>query len=209
MTGARVHLSDALGGRLVGRRLADVAAVVDDDAWRIAAVALPDGTRRGVTVADGEVVLSGEPPDRDLVWLRRAVLDRQVIDTAGWRVTRVADLLLHVGDVAIEVVAVDLSLAGVLRRLGLRRLATRLRAHAVAPRDVHLPHAAGAGLTLPVARAALHDLEAEAAAALLARLPVHVTHASDVHEQRPDVRAALARHVRRRTGRRRHQRVHG
>lgn len=64
------------------------------------------------------------------IWLARDVLDKQIIDTDGARVVRVNDLELVRVETTLYVSNVDVSLMGILRRLGpggvTQRLAERL-----------------------------------------------------------------------------------
>lgn len=66
----------------------------------------------------------------DDIWLARDVLDKQIIDTDGARVVRVNDLELVRVETTLYVSNVDVSLMGILRRLGpggvTQRLAERL-----------------------------------------------------------------------------------
>ena len=56
----------------------------------------------------------------------RDVLDTQIIDLVGQRLARVADVVLtRTADDRLELVGVEVGFGGVLRRLGLRRLAAR------------------------------------------------------------------------------------
>lgn len=74
------------------------------------------------------------PDDLHLV---RDVLDKQIIDTNGVRVVRVNDLELKRVDGDVYIANVDISSAGLMRRMGLgavsRRLATRPRRREVLP----------------------------------------------------------------------------
>jgi magnesium transporter len=66
-----------------------------------------------------------EPAEQDL-YLARDVLDKQIIDTNGVRVVRVNDLELARVDHEYYIANVDIGGLGLLRRLGLARLADRL-----------------------------------------------------------------------------------
>jgi magnesium transporter len=68
-----------------------------------------------------------QPGDNDL-FLARDVLDKQIIDTDGVRVVRVNDLELTRVEGTFYVANVDISGMGLLRRLGLQRLAKQLNA---------------------------------------------------------------------------------
>ena len=64
---------------------------------------------------------------RDDVLLARDVLDRQVVDAEGVQIVRPADLYLAaVGD-RIELVAIEVGIGALVRRLGPRRLRGRVR----------------------------------------------------------------------------------
>jgi CBS domain-containing protein len=60
------------------------------------------------------------------VWLARDVLDKQVVDTDGRRVVRVNDLQLAESGGAMLLVGADIGLRGILRRLGVEKLAKSL-----------------------------------------------------------------------------------
>ncbi len=76
-----------------------------------------------------EEIAPYEPGEHDL-YLVRDVLDRQIIDTNGVRVVRVNDLELARVNGHFYVANVDIGGLGLLRRLGLCRLAQRLSARA-------------------------------------------------------------------------------
>ncbi len=67
------------------------------------------------------------PPseDDDLVWLGRDVMDRQIVDTEGVKLVRVNDVALTPLNDEMRVAGVDATTAGLLRRVGLGRLAGR------------------------------------------------------------------------------------
>lgn len=69
-----------------------------------------------------------EPGEHDL-YLARDVLDKQIIDTDGVRVVRVNDLELARVNGHVYVANVDIGGLGLLRRLGLARLAQRVFGH--------------------------------------------------------------------------------
>lgn len=103
--------------------------------------------------------------------LGRDVLDTQVVDLAGHRLSRVSDVLLVAPPGGgLEVAAVDVSLGGLLRRLGLRRLAERLGPAAIDWQDLHLTSSRGHVVQLSTATAGMHRLDAAELAELLARL---------------------------------------
>lgn len=81
---------------------------------------------------------SGEPlPETsDLVQVRKHLLDKQIIDLDGAKVVRVNDVrLAHVRD-GLFVVAVDVSFAALLRRLGMELLVRRILPQRIFPRYI-------------------------------------------------------------------------
>jgi magnesium transporter len=75
-------------------------------------------------------------PSPDDLHLVRDVLDKQIIDTDGMRVVRVNDLQLTRVNGSVYIANVDVSGAGLIRRLGLAGLADRLASR---PRSSELP----------------------------------------------------------------------
>jgi CBS domain-containing protein len=55
----------------------------------------------------------------DEVWLARDILDKQIVDTNGRRIVRVNDLQLNDRGADMIVVAADIGIRGILRRLGI------------------------------------------------------------------------------------------
>src|SRR5579885_1102808 len=70
--------------------------------------------------------LDAYTPVEDALFLRRQVLDRQLIDINGHRVVRVNDLQLAPVDGELRLVSVDVGAPGLLRRLGLEQPVERL-----------------------------------------------------------------------------------
>lgn len=128
----------------------------------------PAGTPGATVAADGGELL-----------LRRDVLDTQVIDVAGKRLARVADVLLDRDPAGpdgpvLRVMAVDVGSAGVWRRLGIDRLAERVAEQPVDWADLHLTSERGHALQLagPSATApALERLPAAEVASAVSHLP--------------------------------------
>src|SRR5207247_3477705 len=58
-------------------------------------------------------------PHPDELLLRRDILDKQIVDTQGFRVVKVNDLKLAQIKKTVRLVGVDISLSGLLRRLGI------------------------------------------------------------------------------------------
>ena len=101
----------------------------------------------------------------------RDVLDTQIVDVVGQRLARVADVVLaRTADNRLELVGVEVGFAGVLRRLGLHRLAARTGEDAVAWTDLHLTSERGHAVQLATPRSAVHHLDARGLAALVSRL---------------------------------------
>ena len=109
----------------------------------------------------------------DEILLARDVLDTQIVDIAGRRMARVADVILtRCANGRLELVGVDVGFAAVLRRLGLRRLAAHISEDIVAWTDLHLTSERGHAVQLATPRSAVHHLDAAALAALISRLDV-------------------------------------
>lgn len=190
---SRVIGWDVLGSdrRRVGR-LTDLTVRLDapDGPLRIERLLV---TRRGVTALVprnavtalhfGEVVLRhsdlsdfrigslDEALDPSELLLRRDVLDTQVVDVAGQRLARVAEVLLIRGaDAGLVVAGIEVGFAAVLRRLGLPGLAAAGRTDIVSLADVHLTSERGHAVALSTPRAALHRLGPRGLAALVSRV---------------------------------------
>jgi magnesium transporter len=81
--------------------------------------------------SDGTIVLSEPPtipapPDDATLYLVEDLFDKQIVDVDGRKVVRINDLELARTAGAMRVVAADVGVAGLLRRLGASRLAPRL-----------------------------------------------------------------------------------
>jgi hypothetical protein len=147
------------------------------------------------------------PPDPTLddgeLLLARDVLDTQIVDLAGRRLSRVADVIMVAGsDGRLEVAAVDVGAGSLLRRMGLRRLGDRLDPVVVNWAELHLTSPRGHLVQLATAATALHRLNASDLAHLLARLspdkavdvirttqPAHA--AAALHASHPELRHRL------------------
>jgi hypothetical protein len=108
------------------------------------------------------------------ILLARDVLDTQVVDVAGQRLARVADVVLALaggaGRTGLEVVGVEVGFGAVLRRLGLRRVTPVRTEDVVAWSDLHLTSERGHTVQLAAARSAVHRLDARGLAALVSRV---------------------------------------
>lgn len=107
----------------------------------------------------------------DEILLVRDVMDTQIIDLVGQRLARVADVVLTrtAGD-RLELVGVEVGFGGVLRRLGLHRLAARANEDVVTWTDLHLTSERGHAVQLATPRSAVHHLDAAGLAALVSKL---------------------------------------
>lgn len=189
----RVHrLSDLVGapvrdsgGRWVGR-VVDVMVQLGPEYPPVSALVVRAGRRDRSSVAwpagsrfDGERVVLGVPEgDMSTASVRgpqlplaRDVLDVQVIDVERRRVGRVADVELADAEGEFRAVAVDIGMSAVLSRLGLRWLAQWAGRDAVDWRAMHLAGGASRAVQLDSRAAAVHRLDPEALAEILARLP--------------------------------------
>jgi hypothetical protein len=184
-------------------RLADLGVVRAGGSWRIAAVR----THRHEAAFTGWtpwlVSATASPEPIDVTWLREALFDRQIIDLQGRRVIRVGDVVLHADDDQLEVVAVEVGAAAVLRRLGFARIAARIEPQLLAIDRLQLATAAAGPLLLDAQRAGLEQLESETVANLLARVPVPVAE-NAVRESRH--REAVAHNAKKRRRLRRYPR---
>jgi hypothetical protein len=116
------------------------------------------------------VLVPNEDPPPAGVFLARDLLDAQVVDIAGRRLARVSDILLDRDAGVARVIAVDVGLGSVVRRLGLRRLGERLPRELIAWDALHFATGRGHGLQLNSPAAAVHALEPAELAELVARL---------------------------------------
>jgi sporulation protein YlmC with PRC-barrel domain/CBS domain-containing protein len=192
------------GGAILGD-LVDVAIRADEPHPSVTALIVRNGRRRrgaipwasvssfGPDGAEATEVptwspdgTTGLPP----LWLARDVLDTQVIDVAGSRVGRVAEIFLEPSEGALSVVAVDLGTRGVLRRLGLERWAGGVAEQLVAWRDLHLTSPRGHALQLNDAAPAVERLDAAQVASLVEYLPTK--RAAEVLDSLPHPAAADA-----------------
>lgn len=206
-------LSELIGRRVTGAdgtrlgRLRDVGVGLGDELPPATTVHVRDhGTAETIT-ARVEVERVGALAPRQLeagtgeLLLARDVLDRQLFDARGKCMSRVADVILELDGGTLRVAAVETGAAGILRRLGLRRLGSRLRPTLVDWVDLHLLSGPGHALQLAAPTAAVHRLDDERLAELVRRAPSR--HGAEVlrhvhPERRARVRELLDRAVPRR-----------
>jgi Mg/Co/Ni transporter MgtE len=164
---------------------------------------------------DGAVILSTafahtptfEPPPDELS-LARQVMDHQIIDVNGIRVVRVNDLQLAPSDGTYRLVGVDISTAGLLRRLGAGRMLNALGVHltpkAIAWEAIEPVESGTAGVKLKVSHEDLAKLHPSDIAQIISQLDQHHVHevletlddeaaADTIQEVSPDLQLALIR----------------
>ncbi|HEY1318397.1 MAG TPA: hypothetical protein VGF10_14325 [Gaiella sp.] len=91
--------------------------------------------------------------------LARDVLDRQVYDAGGRRLTRVGDVVLDRQGATVSVAGIDTGAAAIFRRIGLRSLAARRMPLVVPWSDLHLLSGPGHELQLRIPVSAVHRLD--------------------------------------------------
>lgn len=131
--------------------------------------------------------------DADEVLLGRDVLDSQVVDLSGRRLSRVADVLLADDGDTLAVVGVDLGLGALLRRLGLARLGDRMQPVLVDWKDLHLASPRGHSVQLATSTDGMRRLDPDALAEVLARLATEP--ATEVMRAVGPTRSAAALHA--------------
>ena len=118
----------------------------------------------------------GPRPGGDLLLLRRHVLDAQVLDLDGNRLVRVGDVLIAEEGEGLALVAVEVGMRPVLRRLALGRFARRVRDDILDWRELHLASAPGHVLALSSGAAGVHRLTKPQLEAIAAALPAARAH---------------------------------
>jgi CBS domain-containing protein len=132
----------------------------------VAASELPDSGPRASEPPDGD-----ERAETDELLLARHVLDAQIVDLSGKRVVRVSDLTLSRDDGGLRLIAVQVGLAPLVRRLGLGFLSRRASPEAVDWRDLHLASGRGWELQLATGSERLRRLGPADLAQLVGHLP--------------------------------------
>lgn len=170
------------GGTRIGK-VDDLVVVLGDPDPRVVALRVRVGRRycrvpwSAVASLAEEIVITGDPVEDELagdeLLLARDVLDSQIFDLAGRRLTRVADIELVSRDRELRVVGVDIGAAPLLRRLGLGVFARRAATKVIPWNELHLTSVRGHEVQLNTPTARVHTLTEEELAALGARLPPH------------------------------------
>lgn len=134
---------------------------------------------------------AGEEGDSGSLFLRRDVLDSQVVDLSGSRLSRVSEVLLELSQEGVlTAVAVDLGLGSLLARMGLGSFGRHMKQVLVAWDDLYLASAGGHRVELSVSAERLRRLEAGTVAEVVARL--RTEQAADVLRAVAPERAATA-----------------
>ncbi|MCW2823201.1 MAG: hypothetical protein JWQ91_118 [Aeromicrobium sp.] len=145
----------------------------------VAAHELPGSAHLPDVVADHELLLG------------RDVLDSQVVDLTGRRLTRVSEVLLAPrGDGGLEVLGLDLGLGALLARVGLGILGRRMDEVVVRWSDVYVASSRGHQVQMSVPADHLRRLDPGDLAEIVARL--RTEHATDVLRAVAPAHAATA-----------------
>jgi hypothetical protein len=146
---------------------------------------------------DGVGIVASCPADADEIelLLGRDVLDHQVFDSRGRRLTRVGNVVLDHDGETLTVAGIDIGAAAILRRIGLRRLAGRRRPLVAAWHELHLLSGPGRQSQLELPGAAVHHLDNSELVELVRRAAVgqgDAVLATLEEERRNEVGDALA-----------------
>ncbi|MET0821935.1 MAG: PRC-barrel domain-containing protein [Aeromicrobium sp.] len=118
-------------------------------------------------IAEGSSTAASQPA----LHLCRDVLDSQVVDLAGGRLSRVSDVLLQTtDDGGLVAIAVDLGAGALLSRMGLRWAGRRMGEVVVAWDDLYLASPGGHRVELSASADRLRRLDAGTVAEVVARL---------------------------------------
>ena len=150
----------AVTGVLVGRRSGgERYAAADFDQLGPGRLVLRDGAQPSPAAADE-------------LYLRRDVLDVRLVDVDSRRIARAGEVDMARSGRTIRVMAIEVGWRSIARRLGLKRLAGGIERDSVDWAAVHLASGGGRVLQLSSPGAAVHRLDPDELAELLAVLPV-------------------------------------
>jgi sporulation protein YlmC with PRC-barrel domain len=119
--------------RIVRVRMREPSRQLADISWLAVSGLSPDE----ITLAAGAELLAPTLAEHELL-LARHILDAQIIDRSGNRLSRVGDIELAVGPDDLTVSAVEVGAQPLLRRLGLGRLARRADTRSLPWAELHL-----------------------------------------------------------------------
>lgn len=136
----RTAVVDVGGRRLTVGRVADFVVQHPDDTFpKIDALVIKSsGGKHLAPVAsiadfdsDGKLILrdvpsQAAPPDDEALYLVEDLFDKQIVDVDGRKVVRINDLEIARTGGALRVVAADIGIGGIVRRLGGRRFSRRM-----------------------------------------------------------------------------------
>jgi sporulation protein YlmC with PRC-barrel domain len=124
-----------------------------------------------------DVVVTADPIEDEIfgneLLLARDVLDTQIFELGGRRLTRVADIELAWRDRGLRVVGVDIGAAPLLRRLGLGVFAWRAASKVIPWNELHLTSVRGHTVQLDTPTSRVYTLTEEELAELGVRLAPH------------------------------------
>jgi hypothetical protein len=189
-TEAVLSLTDHLGAAVVDRdgagvgRLVDLIADPGDGHRPVRSLLVKRDRRTTIEIAWPLVEIFGVEvrlravrselsiaPARSGIHLQRDVLDCQIVDLSGRRVVRAGDVALVRKRGQIRVAGVEIGLAAVLRRLGLRRASRRFASELIDWDELHPLSGRGHALQLDCTAARLHRLDPEHLAELITHIP--------------------------------------
>ncbi|MGD0472076.1 MAG: CBS domain-containing protein [Candidatus Velthaea sp.] len=103
----------------------DAVKIKTKDGMRIVPIAEVSVDRNGPLLLDAFPTIAS-PSDDDALYLVEDLLDKQIVDVDGRKVVRINDLELAMTGGTLRVVAAEVGVAGLLRRLGAGRVARDL-----------------------------------------------------------------------------------
>lgn len=197
-------------GRIIDARLDALSAAPSVDlvivgSRRVPRFAIPWEAVDLIQTLDGEITISLTASDASRyriragasddeaakLFLRRDVIDSQVVDLSGSRLSRVSEVLLVGGqDGGLTAIAVDLGLGALLVRMGFGPIGRRMKGVIVAWEDLYLASAGGHRVELSASSERLRRLEPGTVAEVLARL--HTERAAQILQTVAPVDAASA-----------------
>jgi sporulation protein YlmC with PRC-barrel domain len=165
-----------LRGRPAGRLHDLVVTAHREHPPVVGAVLRGESTARPVAAGFDPAAPAIGEGDADGLWLVRDVLDTQVYDIGGHRISRVGDVVLELSQGVLVLSGIEAGIAPVLRRLGLARASRRARGRTLAWSELHPLSKRGHSLVLATDPERAHG------------------HLAAAHAHRPHLLARHARH---------------